>query len=61
MMLLVGIARHLGLMSDEAAIFAGTQNMTRYESYKPRGIARFHGVLRERVMAMNDALESEPS
>jgi hypothetical protein len=58
MMLLV---RHLGLMSDEAAVFAGTQNMTRYESYKPRGIARFHGALRERVMAINDALESEPS
>jgi hypothetical protein len=58
MMLLV---RHLGLMSDEAAVFAGTQNMTRYGSYKPRGIARFHGVLRERVMAINDALESEPS
>jgi hypothetical protein len=47
-------------MSDEAAVFAGTQNVTRYGS-KPRGIARFHGALRERVMAINDALESEPS
>jgi hypothetical protein len=60
MMLLVIIVRHLGLMSDEAAVFAGTPYMTRYGS-KPRGIARFHGALPERVMAINDALESEPS
>lgn len=38
------LVRQLGLMSDEAAVFAGTQNMTRYGS-KPRGIAQFHGVL----------------